>query len=407
MATFTPEFSTTLTSVLGGTPSYAGVGAQTLIDFGGTWAVGDTWSVTFLEQESGVTVTVGSGYTTGKEPSFVFAFRNRVFAIAGKTLYFSGIALPTVWNDVNGTGNGFLTPSDYLGSAENLIALAHYQGRLVLIGEKTTQIWSIDPDPALWQQVQVLEGLSTVAKDSVRSLGDLDVLMLTTGGVRSLRVRDSSLNAFVEDIGSPIDSLVIAKLGASSAAQIAAACAVIGPTTNRYWLFIKDTIYVLSLFRDSKVVAWSTYTPTYWDGAAQTAFVPKGFVVHNGTVYVDTADAIYVYGDTGGATYDNSPVVIELPWLAMKQIATRKATEGVDNIFSGTWVMKAGNDPVSGTLKEVYRSATSSVVKPAIPFTTQGTHFKLRMETVEAADGTGAAATVSSLALHFADGGAR
>ena len=137
------------------------------------------------------------------------------------------------------------------------------QGRLVVLGRRHVQIWQTDADPANFANLQVLDNLGTLAPLSVHSLGQLDLIFLYDTGIRSLRTRAQDLNATPEDIGIAIDSLVQTKLDSCSADEKAAACGVVEPRTGLYWLFLKDTIYVLSYFPMSKITAWSTFDPTY------------------------------------------------------------------------------------------------------------------------------------------------
>jgi hypothetical protein len=90
------------------------------------------------------------------------------------------------------------------------------------------------------------------------------------------------------DIGSPIDRLIADKLRECSADEIEAACATVDPDSGRYWLFLKDTIYVLSYFEGAQVSAWSTYLPQTEDTDAITAM---GYP--NGDVEATTGDHVF------------------------------------------------------------------------------------------------------------------
>src|SRR3546814_1116196 len=80
---------------------------------------------------------------------------------------------------------------------------------LAIFARRAIQIEYVDPDPALNQQLQVLNNIGTVAPHSVVSFGDSDVLFLSESGVRSLRARDSSNSASVSDVGTPVDQLIL------------------------------------------------------------------------------------------------------------------------------------------------------------------------------------------------------
>src|SRR3546814_10554479 len=81
---------------------------------------------------------------------------------------------------------------------------------LAIFARRAIQIEYVDPDPALNQQLQVLNNIGTVAPHSVVSFGDSDVFFLSESGVRSLRARDSSNSASVrsEEHTSELQSLM-------------------------------------------------------------------------------------------------------------------------------------------------------------------------------------------------------
>ena len=108
-------------------------------------------------------------------------------------------------------------------------------------------------------KAQCLQTLERTQHSVLMSLGDLDVLFLSPTGIRSLRVRETTLNAYVNDLGSPIDSLVINDFVQGNNAQNAQA--IVDPNTGRYWLFVPNTsaangvgnIYVLSYYPSNKI----------------------------------------------------------------------------------------------------------------------------------------------------------
>lgn len=385
---------TTAIAMSSGQNAVTGSGAEWDVAFSGTWRECDRPNLV-LTNGDGTQYTFGAGDTTGVEASFCFTFNDKLYVLGGPTFYFSAIGEPEVFNDPNATGNGFVTVTNFYSAPEDLVAMAHYQGRLAFFSRTTTHIWQVNADPTLYNQVQLLENVGTFAKLSVQSLGDLDVLFLHDSGIRSLRVRDSSLNAFVVDIGSPIDGLIQAKLAECTDEEKQAACSVVEVASNRYWLFLKDTIYVLSYFPMNKITAWSTYDPTYGDG--QTPFVPEKMVTFNGRVYIrGDDDALYLYGGTDGATYDSAQAVVETPWLDAGKPATMKQSTAVDVAIVGTWSIKVGMDYFVDELVDLGQVSETTFDYRRLGVNSRGTHFKMRMET------TGSeAASLSSLLFQF------
>lgn len=256
--------NTTATDMLNGVDAYAGVGQVVQFAFSLTWAAGDTYTVTVTDPMTAETLLLGAGTVTGLQPSFVFTYNDKINLLADTAWYFSDVGRPTVFNDPRGLGNSFIELANSFGTPEDLTAIATYQGRLIVTSRRNTQIWAVDPDPANYQKGQVLQNIGTMAPRSVQAVGDMDVYMLADNGVRSVRVRDASNNAIIADVGTPIDEIIQGLLETMTEAQKAAACAVIEPSSNRYWLYLPTGhIYVLSYFPTSSIQAWTRYTPKY------------------------------------------------------------------------------------------------------------------------------------------------
>lgn len=235
--------------------------SYTLFDRNGVlsgWNYNDTW--TLIVVSNNVQYTVGAGNIANLIPTYCLALGSKVNIISGTTWAFSAISDDTKWEKQD-VGAGTITIADQSFSPTSIVSLATYQGRMAVFCRSNIQIWTINADPTLYTQGQILQNTGTFAGLSVQSLGDLDVLYLSDTGIRSLRARETSLNAFVTDIGSPIDQIITDSLlvGGSNTT----ACSVVEPISNRYWLHLNGVIYVLSYFPSLKISAWSTYKPTY------------------------------------------------------------------------------------------------------------------------------------------------
>ena len=389
---------TTPVAFLNGTFATVAWGQREFFMVKGAWAVGDTWSLD-ITTNAGDTYVLGKGNLTGSSPTTMHVGEDRVFVSIGDQFNFSAVGEPTLWEDQN-TGAGFVRYTSNYGAADTVNGFSDYQGRLAVYGRRSIQIWTPDADPASFVRNQVLENIGTMAPFSIQAIGELDALFLSDTGIRSLRVRDSSLNAFVADLGSPIDALVQTALELVSDTTKAAACAVVEPTENRYWLFLNNTIYVLSYYPSNKIIAWSTYNPTY--GAGQDSFAPQKFAVFDGQVYARDASAVYSYGGSSGVEYDTCVAIVQTPFLSGAKDdspATVKTAKGIDVAMSGEWILSAGMDWVSQTLEEVYDASQASFDGGTIPFDSKGTHFSLKAVTSQAAR-----ARLSSLIFHFNEG---
>lgn len=109
----------------------------------------------------------------------------------------------------------------------------------------------------------------------------------------------------------------------------------------------------------------------------QVAFVPERFELLNGRIYIRAVDNIYLYGGVNNATYDDSVAEWSTFWMDAKSPSTVKNESGIDAAFTGGWLIKAGVDPKSGTLEEVYNYTEPTYWQGRIPFTRNGTHAKM------------------------------
>lgn len=369
------------------------------VTVGGVWAVGDTWTLS-LSDLSG-DFTIGAGRVSGAAPVAVLTLNGKVYLTSEDTLYFSAIEDAEGWEQQD-IGAGFIQMSNRSSAPEDLLGLASYQGKLAVFSRTTTQIWGIDPDPGNYAQAQVLPNVGTVAPLSVQAVGDMDVYFVSDSGIRSLRVRDSSGNAIVADMGTPIDSLVQSALQVLTDAQKAAICSTVEPSSNRYLCFIPNAagtdgdIYVLSYFPTSGVQAWSTYKPTYDLAGVQTTFIPTKFATVDGQVFVRAGNKVFAYGGADGITYDAALATWRTPYLDAKTPAMGKQAKGVDAALEGAWTLKASMDPLSQIFETVYIHNEATYWQGFIPYTGYGTHI--------AFEGTSSAASAARLAMgifHF------
>lgn len=268
--------------------------------------------------------------------TIVSTIGEKVYALSGPNMHFSGIRVPDGWTTDN-VGAGFIDMSSHSSGSEELTAIARYQQYVAVFSETVIQIWYVDPDPELYRPVQTLGNTGTPAPRSVAQFGDEDVFYLNESGVRSLRARDVSNLASTNDIGVSIDPLVIEKLETLTEADRGRIFGLIEPRDGRFWLVMKDRIFVLSLFRAERTVsAW-----TYYD----LDFDVEAAVVHNRRVYLRSGNDIYVYGGLGATlVYDDVEAVARTPFLDGDNPTQRKSFVGIDAALRGEWkVWLSGN----------------------------------------------------------------
>lgn len=330
---------------------------------------------------------------------FVKTVRSKVYAVADGLLHFSGIGKPKKWT-TDYTGAGFIDLSTEDADADELYSLARYQDYLAVFAEDVTMIWYIDPDPALNTLSQVLDSTGTKHPKSVTQFGDSDVFYLDRSGLRSLRARDRSNAAATTDIGVPIDDLITAKI-AELTGDEHLAIGLINPQDKRFWLIMKDEIFVFTFFENAKISAWSTYVTATTDGDTTTVFDVDYATVYNGRPYLRSGNTIYAYGGTGtGLTYDDTKQEVWLPYLDAGTPTAVKTWEGADVALSGLWEISAAADPTNTATEDVIaRAYQTTYNKHRVPMSLSSTHLSLRLRGT--GSGGGAPSVLSSAVLHF------
>jgi hypothetical protein len=298
---------------------------------------------------------------------FVRTIGAKMYATSEENLHFSMIKDPTKWTTGN-TGAGFIDMSMEASGSEKLTAVAKYQNMVAVFSEENVMIWYMDPNPELNKISQVLNNTGTSSARSVTQFGDDDIFYLDTSGVRSLRARDASNAASTTDIGSPIDPIVAPMARALTADERTRVFGGIEPTEGRFWLAIKDTIFVFSYFSGAKVSAWSMYKP---------GFRIDDMVVWNRRVYLRSGSHIFVYGGTGAElVYDDTEAVARLPYLDADAPTRKKTLSGHDAAAEGQWQVSVSMDPNFPDVSEVLGNVVDTTyVSERLPAQGASTHF--------------------------------
>ena len=401
------SLTTTAQALTGGVDAVQGIGQDDLITCGTAYNVlsynlGDLLTLQLTDQNTGYQTQIGAGYVTGYSFNFCMTFNNKVYGLSGGKVFCSAIGQPTIWNDPNALGNGFVQLSNWFAVTESLTAAAPFQGKLAFFSRNTTQIWNVNADINNWSLSQVLQNIGTIAPLSVQGLGELDVLFLHDSGIRSLRVRYADLNATSNDIGSAIEQFVTDALLSLTDAQKATACGVIEPSQNRYWCFVPSVvagvvtggqIYVLSYFPSNKIVAWSRYNCTDNNG---TAFIPIKFVVYKGQVIAFSATAFYTFGGADNNTYDATVATLQVPFFDEKRPGHKKYALAIDADVEGSWEVKGSPDWINNSWDDIGALGQATFDNGNVGFNDTGSHFSFQF-----LSSGSTAATVSSVIFHY------
>ena len=336
--------------------------------------------------DGGADAATINAYSPGK---FVMPVKTKMYALSDSLLHFSAIDDPTEWNDTTQSA-GFINLANHSRGSEDLKAMATYFDNLAVLAQEAIQIWFVDPDPALNQQIQVLQNTGTIAPDSVVEFGENDVFYLSLSGLRSLRSRDSSNAAFVGDIGNPIDELIVKSIQ-DNRTLAEKAKATLEQRDGRYILAIGSTMYVFSYFPSSKVSAWSVYEP---------GFVVDRWAYDGRQTLCRSGNKLFSLGGEDGNIYDSSEVVVQMPFLDSGSPATFKDYNSIDVTCENVWTVSIATDPQDiTTLEEVatVNKTTFGLGRAAI--NGYSTHIAPRLTCTKPG-----AAKLGNIAIHYTSG---
>jgi hypothetical protein len=334
-------------------------------------------------------VTTPAGSETYLPSEYTKPAKSKMYSTAGSLLHFSEIEDPLDINNV--TNAGFINLSTNAEGSERLTAIANYQSNLAIFSERTVQIWFVDVDPSLNQQLQVLNNTGAIAPHSIQEIGDSDVLYLSESGIRSLRARYASNAAFSTDIGNPIDDIMLAEIS-TNRLNARAAKAVLEPRDGRYMMAIGLKVYVFSFFPASKVSAWSVY---------ELPFTIGSWAIIGRRLYCRSEEGgLYLLGGMSGKEYDTSPVTMFIPFVSAGTPATSKEFHGIDVALQGLWTVAIATDPNDMTaLQTVATVEETTMAKGHVAFEARSTHLGIKLNTSE--DG---AAKVGAIFVHYRGG---
>ncbi len=283
----------------GGVLPVKGAGQKSKIRFGGTWASAETWTAAFTSQLTG-NFTLGKGNIAGLTFASLLSFKERAIVGYNGGFAISAVDNPTGWEEQD-IGSATFAFSTSYGVQDTAHSFSHSVGKLFVFGEKSIQSWATDADPTKWVLTQILDNAGTVYTSSVQALGDVDVYYVDRSGVRSIQTKELTGDAFVGDIGSPIDLLVQSKLKlAQDAGTALVSC--IDPLNKNYLVWIYDSFFVYAKYPVSRIAAWSRYDGTWTDVLG--AISGSGTFNAGGTATIGglTMGQVYVWRTSGSNT---------------------------------------------------------------------------------------------------------
>lgn len=280
-----------------------------------------------------------TNFPIGGVGSLIRTHNRKLYSPVGSVLWFSGVDTAIGWEYAGGSldpGAGFQNLSTHQSGSDEIMGLITYQNLLAAFSRRVIQTWDMQDDEDQNAPVQTIYESGLRAPKALIGFGDIDAFYLADDGIRSLRARNLTNIAGVNDVGTPIDDLVIEWMASLSEAEIQAAVAAIEPLDGRFWLAIGSRIFVFSYFPTKKVSSWTWYEPgvTFTD-----------IVSFNGRLYARAGNTIYLYGGDDNNTYDASVATLELPFLTASKPGSAKDFEGIDISAMGEWDVKVRVNP--------------------------------------------------------------
>ena len=269
--------------------------------------------------------TVGGNFTdisyTANAPSSTdegLASFGRIWNIDGVSLLYSSTLDET--NSIAGYGS-FDLSSVWLSGMDIPVALAEFNGHLVVFGKQSIIIYSNPWSPATdMQVVENIGGMGCIARDSIQYVGD-DILFLSSQGVRSLGRTIQEKSMPIRVVSGNVNDELNALVNSETLANIKSAYSK------------TDGFYILSLPTSNKTYYFDLRQPLQ-DGSYKTTIWQTSFTGMNVTttnvLRLGTAGHINTYQGhldnvdstgTGGETYQ---VVYESGWNDLDQPSVHK-----------------------------------------------------------------------------------
>lgn len=243
---------------------------------------------------------------------------SKIFAVDDEVVRFCKTNNPRDWTEESNAG--FLGVGVQQSGAINPTALGEYAGNLVVFFIDSSQVWKVDPDPALMSFIQGVDVGCPYPYGAANMAGD--VFFSSYDGVRSITTQSTTGSLIDVDVGSPIDSVLKPYL--TTAASVRSFYFRGG---GQFWTMIGSTAYVYSFSRTSKISAWSRYT---------FPFEISDVTEMNGDLYFRSGDSVYRFEESAytdsGVDFE---VVIEFAYLDFQSPGVLKMITGMDSVMVG------------------------------------------------------------------------
>jgi hypothetical protein len=259
---------------------------------------------------------------------------SKIYAGNGETVRYCATNFPRDWTTASDAG--FLPVGIQATGQSDCTALGQFKNQLAVFFADSTQIWSVDADPANNSIISNVENVGTLFSKSPAALSG-DLFFLAPNGIRSVSVITLTDNFQDNDVGSPIDSIIQSAITEADEAE-----SIYYPGLGQFWLVSGARVYVYSFSRSAKIAAWSIY---------RLPFVPDAVTVLNSQLYIRQGDDVYLV-DRNATSDNGTPPTVEIrfPFLDCKSPGILKQFIGLDSVQEGTANIQFGFDSRDNSL---------------------------------------------------------
>jgi hypothetical protein len=256
---------------------------------------------------------------------------SRIFAIDGENVAYSAAGDAMDWTTASDAG--FIATGLQQNTNAPTTAVGTFQDALVVFFEENAQIWDVNADPSLNSIRKRIKGVGTEAPYSLADFAN-DLVFQSPFGFKSMRVSSQTDRIDDNDLGSPIDKLVVADVAAADdpTRVFGIWIAQLGQFWAVYDMGDYSKAWVYTHSRSAKIACWSEYV---------FPVVITGICTDGGKVYARTETLLYEFVDD---QYTDNGQLIDVE----VQMAFQDAkTPGVDKQFYGADYIVQGEPDVS------------------------------------------------------------
>lgn len=270
---------------------------------------------------------------------------SRVFAPSSENVRYCAAGAARDWTTASDAG--FLAAGLQQDTKSAVQACGTFQDALVVLFEDSAQIWNVAVDPSANAISKRMYGIGTEEPLSIASFFS-DMVLLSRYGFRSMSVQSQTNRIDDNDVGVPIDSLVVADVATMDALSDPNKVRGFWITElGQYWAVLdmgtSSKAWAYTFSRSSKIACWSEYTfPVHITDLTTQA----------GKVYLRDTDTLYEVSPTQYT--DNNTLIdveVQMAFQDNKLPGVDKQFWGADMVSGGSFELSYLYDP-NDTAKE-------------------------------------------------------